>query len=126
MFRIRSCFRITTGPCRSSERAGFARLELVLLLVALGLACQLFPSLWLGSLKWLNLLKWPRSVWLVLNAAVVLVLLFISLLPTLLAGWQRRRQLLALEHEKKAEKRKLAEQREVLRRLRDARKRQVY
>jgi hypothetical protein len=86
----------------------------------------LFPALWLGLLRMLDVRTWPRSVWLFINVAVILALVWMKVGPGLVSDWRERRARLSIERQRQAKQREEKAQRELLERLREARKRQVY
>jgi hypothetical protein len=60
------------------------------------------------------------------NVAVVLGLIGIRVAPMLIEEWRERRGRLADERARQTKQRELKEQRELIERMREARKRQAY
>jgi hypothetical protein len=113
--------------CSKQRRfGGFVWVELVLMLAVLVLLFQLFPSLWIGLVRSLDVRNWSRSVWMMLNLGVVLALFSIRFVPGLCSDWRERRMRVAVEHEKRAKQAALKEQRETLERLKAGRARRLY
>ena len=111
---------------RQAYRTGFAWLELLLVLAILALFFQFFPSLWTGALWALDPRHWPRTVWFAANGAVLLVLVAIRFAPDLYHDWRAWHGRLAADHLKSQKQQELKEQREMLERMQEARKRQVF
>ncbi|MEX2316622.1 MAG: hypothetical protein WD669_05685 [Pirellulales bacterium] len=110
----------------SGERGGFGRLEVLLVLAFLALLFQVFPSLWFGTWRLLDVRNWPRGAWMFLNVAVVLALFAIRFGPDLMNDWQQRQARRKDEHEKHEKQRQLKEQKQLFERMKEARKRRLY
>ncbi|MEX2317294.1 MAG: hypothetical protein WD669_09095 [Pirellulales bacterium] len=113
---------------RRFTRSGFAKLELLLVLAFLALLFQVFPSLWFGVLGVLDIRNWPRGVWVVINVAVVLALFAARFGPDLVEDWKQhslRKQAASDRRKKEIKDLDLKEQRELFKRMQEARKRQV-
>jgi hypothetical protein len=109
-------------------RSGFAKLELLLVLAFLALFFQVFPSLWFGVLGVLDIRNWPRGVWMAINVGVVFSLFTIRFGPDLVEDWRQRRdrkRAASKNREKEIKDLTLKEQRELFKRMQEARKRQI-
>ena len=109
----------------TKRHRGLARIELLLALAAVALLFQLFPPLWPTLRGAVDVRNWPRTVWISLNVGVMLALFGIRYGPSLYDEWQAHRARQRIERDKQVMQRKVNEQREVIERLREARKRQV-
>lgn len=109
-------------------RSGTGKLELLLVLAFLALLFQVFPSLWFGLLGVLDIRNWPRGVWMAINVGVVFSLFAIRFGPDLVADWKQhrvRKRAASENREKKICDLALKEQRELFKRMQEARKRQI-
>jgi hypothetical protein len=111
-----------------SSRGAFVRLEVLLVLAFLALLFQVFPSLWFGLLWAIDIRNWSRGVWIAINVAVVFSLFAIRFGPGLAEDWKKSRA--ARRHEadnrdKHVKDMDLKQQRELYKRMQDARKRQI-
>jgi hypothetical protein len=113
-------------PLNQLRRAGFNWLELLLVLSVGALLFQLLPGLWSGTLWALDVRNWPRTIWFAMNCVLLLGLVAARIGPDLYNEWRNRRASVAAYREKKQRQRKLKEEREMLERIKDARKRRVY
>lgn len=110
------------------DRGGFGKLELLLVLAFVSLLFQVFPSLWHGTLWIIDVRNWSRGVWMLLNAAVVFALFAIRFGPDLFHDWQKRQSRTKInpeQREKQVKDMELKEQRELFKRMQEARKRQI-
>lgn len=74
----------------------------------------------------LDLRNWPRSVWFVVNVAVLLLLVAVRFGPQVIEDWYARRERLTSEHAKQEKQRELKEQREALERVKQAQRKRIY
>lgn len=116
-------------PSKNRCRA-LASLELLfvllLILAFLALVLQLFPDTAHIALWGLNPRNWPRTMWFVVNIAVVLILLTVRFGPQFVEDFRERKARLASEDEKHQKQQELKEQRDSLDRLKQAQRRRIY
>jgi hypothetical protein len=113
-------------PGRKPLRAGFAWLELLLVLALLALVLQLLPSLRTAALWLLDFRNWPRTLWFAATWIVLLVLVGIRFGPGMYGDWRRRRERLAAVRAMEQKQQDLKAERERLARMKEAMKRRVY
>jgi cytochrome c biogenesis protein ResB len=113
---------------RDSERKAveIPWLESALAFACLSLLWQLFPSFFGQIWNLLDIRTWHRSVWFVLNILFVIGLMGVRFGPPLYRDWKEARQQKVAERERVDRKRKLKEERELLARLEEGRKRRRY
>jgi hypothetical protein len=107
-------------------RGAFGRLEILLVVAVLALFFQVFPSLWFGLLRVVDVRNWPRGAWMVVNVAAVLALFGFRFGPDLYRDWQQWQLRRKEEGDRQSKARQLKEQKELFERMKEARKRQIY
>jgi len=86
---------------------------------------QLFPSLF-STLVWsLDVRNWSRQAWIGVNVLVVVVLFGIRFRPQLYADLKKRRKCQPMSNERQQKSLSLKQERELYRRMNEARKRQI-
>jgi hypothetical protein len=106
-------------------RAGFAWLELLLVLAVLALVLQLVPSLWTLAQRALDVGNWSRTVWFAGTCVVLAMLVGIRFAPDIYGDWRRRRERSAMEQAKKQAQQRQVEERKMLHERMEAMKRRV-
>jgi hypothetical protein len=109
----------------TSHRCGIAWLELLVVLAAIAMFLQLFPSVLWDFVAALDVRAWSSSVWFGLNVAVVLILAGIRFGAGIVEFRVRCRCRATEEREKAKQQQRLKEERELFERMREARKKQV-
>jgi hypothetical protein len=90
------------------------------------LVFQLFPS-WGPSLRrLLDMRQWPKAAWVGLNVAIVMILCLMRFGPEFVSTIKSRRLNSRLSHDALEAKHKQEEQRALLRRMQEGRKRRIY
>jgi len=107
-------------------RSGFAWLELLLGLAAIALLFQFFPAIPTKLLWGIDLRNWSQLTFFLVNIGVVLLLIGVRFGPGLVEDWRKRQKRLMQEHAKAEKTKELKEQREVVERMKSARKRRIY
>jgi hypothetical protein len=110
---------------RRSARFGVAWLELLCALAVLILIFQLFPSIGTATIWGLDVRNWPRSRWFEANGLVLLVLLAVRFGPGVRSSRRVRSERRGIDRTEKLKQRKVKEQREMLERVKEARKRRL-
>jgi hypothetical protein len=108
------------------KRFRIGRLEALLVVTVAALVFQVFPTLWFGLLWIVDVRNWSRSAWFGLNLAVILGLFAVRFGPTLIDDWGARRERLTTEREKHDKQQAAKEQREMLQRIKQGRRRRMY
>lgn len=90
------------------------------------LVFQLFPNFYLSILSWIDLRKWSRSTWFFVNLVIVFLLVGIRIGPELHASWKERQHKLNERRKEEMRKKELREQREMLERIKEGRRRRVW
>ena len=113
--------------------AGMGWLELLLLLAVVGLLGQVFPGAATAVFSWLDIRQWSQLTWMLLNLFVVLLLVGVRFGPEIRekhAEMARQRARAAARKREKRErerkKQELKEQRKMLERIKEGRKRRVW
>ncbi len=106
-----------------NPRNGVAWLEVAVVLAILALLLQVFPSLCSILLRTVDVRRWSRGVWFVANVAFVVTLIGIRYWPGIAVAWQARQTRLNIERERQRRLQERKEQRELLARIHEARKR---
>jgi hypothetical protein len=106
------------------NRRGLIRLELLLMLAALALLFQLFPSLVIALSRALDLRYWPAGVWLSVNVAILIALLS-QRFGAEFYMQRRQRRPRNSSRQVLAKQSTLNEERALYERMNEARKRQV-
>jgi hypothetical protein len=110
----------------------FGKLEVLLVLAFAALLFQVFPSLWFGILRALHVQNWGRVSWLLLNLAALFLLFAIRFWPDIVGNRRQRsvkRRVTAprVNREQTHDWKEMDanEQKELFRRMQEARKNQV-
>jgi Ni/Fe-hydrogenase subunit HybB-like protein len=111
---------------RLRDRLRLGRLEILLAIAALALFLQFIAHSGPALLGALDVRLWPRAAWFGLNTAVVLVLCAVRFGPGFVRTLELKRHQAVMNRETQEAKRKQLEQRELLKRLQEGRKRRIY
>ena len=106
---------------RTSYR-GLSLFESLLLIAILALFLQLFPSMQNAF----DFRQWSRLGWLAFNIIVILTLIGIRVGPSLSADYRERREYNATQQTKAQKALALKEQREMIERIQESRRRRKF
>jgi hypothetical protein len=116
------------------QRSGFGKLEVLLVIAFLSLLFQVFPALWTGMLFVLDVRNWGRGAWLAFNFVVIFALFAIRFGPDIVAGREKKAAMRrkvrttassVTKHAKDIKEMDAAEQRELFKRMQEARRKQI-
>jgi type VI protein secretion system component VasK len=108
------------------SRFRLGKLELLLPITAIVLFFQLFPDIAWALLGHLDVTQWTRSTWLGFNVVIVVVLCLVRFGAAVPKSLQARRHRAKASREAEESRRAQQEQRELLKRLQEGRKRHLY
>jgi type VI protein secretion system component VasK len=104
---------------------GFARLDLLLGLGVLAIIVAVVPPFWRIAEPVLDVSSWPRWVWIVANVVAIIVVVVVWQGPALFERRHERRTKQIVKSAEVDKQKQLAEQRELFKRMQEARKRQI-